>query len=60
MAPEHENAFDLREPIPMVRVLAQRPSGDDYAYPFRSFRKRMHLNLNPNRPYLFFRILRPL
>ena len=34
MAPEHENVFGLQEPIPMVRVLAQRPSGDDYAYLF--------------------------
>ena len=57
MAPEHENAFGLQEPIPMFRVLAQRPSGDNYTYPFRSFRKRMRPNSNPNSSYLFFRAL---
>ena len=35
-------------------ALAQWPSSDNYAYPFRSFRKMMRLDSNPNRPYLFF------
>ena len=46
--------------ISIMWALAQRPSGDDYAYPFRSFRKRMRPDSNPNRLYLFFRVFWPL
>ena len=35
-------------------------SGDDKAHPFQPFCKRRRLDLNPNRPYLFFRVFRPL
>ena len=69
MEPEHESAFGtfgvpngtLKVPnCHHVGFLAQRPSGDDNAHPFRSFRKRMQLDSNPNHPYLFFRVFWPL
>ena len=46
--------------ISIMWALAQRASNDDKAHPFRHFHKRMRLNSNPNRPYLFFRVFCPL
>ena len=43
--------------ISMYWALAQRPLSDDNAYPFRPFCKRMCLDSNHNRLYLFFRVL---
>ena len=48
-APEHESAFGIQKHhsallecrISLFWALAQRPSGDDKAHLFRSFRKRM-------------------
>ena len=68
MAPERERTFGVQEPIrhflecqmalqkgriSMFWALAQWPSGDDKAHHFRTFRKRMRPNSNPNRLYLF-------
>ena len=41
----------------MMWALAQRPSGDDKAHPFR---KGMRPDLNPNRLFVFFRVFWPL
>ena len=37
-------------------ALAQRPSGDDKAHHFQSFRKRMRPDSHSNHPCLFFRV----
>ena len=50
---QHLNTKMCSEPqgrISMMWALAQRPLGDDKAHPFRPFRKRMHLDSNPNHP----------
>ena len=36
--------------ISIMWALAQQPSSDDKAHPFRPFRKRMHPDSNPNCP----------
>ena len=66
MAPKHERVFGVQRPIwhfwsaEQLGTFGQWPSSDDKAHPFQSFRKRMHLDSHPNRPCLFFRVLRPL
>ena len=67
MAPEHESAFSLQEPIQHFWSAnrhiwnAKLPSCGLWPnglrvmirHPFRPFRKRMCTDSNPNRPYLF-------
>ena len=53
------STFGVLNQIATSWALAQRPSGDDKAHPFRPFCKRMSSDSHPNHPCLFFRDLWP-
>ena len=71
MAPEHERVFGVQRPIRQFWSAERHSKRAEFPYfglwptglrvtirhLFRFFRKRMCLDLHPNRPCLFFKVL---